>query len=279
MAKITINPITSGNNIETAINLRLQQIEDSFNDDVLWRDGFTSEANQMEVDLDMNNNDILNLLELTLGTVQVKSSIETNTADIDDLKDAVNLLWPDKANLPFPGTSLNLRWGQIKGNIADQADLHGHLTTHAAGIATNVADIAALDVRVTQNEADIASNDVDIAALDGRVTTNEGDITALDGRVTVNEGDITALDGRITTNEADIATAQADILTNAGDITTEESARIAEDLTLSKTDGSRAFTGTVSGVTPTADAHLARKDYVDTKAVDEAIAFAIALGG
>lgn len=60
MAKITINPITSSLNIETAINERLQQIEDAFNDDVLYRGGFTGEDNTMAVDLDMAGHAILN---------------------------------------------------------------------------------------------------------------------------------------------------------------------------------------------------------------------------
>lgn len=60
MAKITINPITSSLNIETAINDRLQQIEDAFNNDVLYRGGFTGEDNTMAVDLDMAGHAILN---------------------------------------------------------------------------------------------------------------------------------------------------------------------------------------------------------------------------
>ena len=39
------------------------------------------------------------------------------------------------------------------------------------------------------------------------------------------------------------------------------------------------MTGQLKGITPVAAEDLTRKDYVDTKAVDEAIAFAIALGG
>lgn len=60
MAKITLNPIVGSYASVVAINARLQQIEDAFNDDVLWRDGFTGEPNSMDVDFDMAGYSILN---------------------------------------------------------------------------------------------------------------------------------------------------------------------------------------------------------------------------
>ncbi len=60
MAKITIDPIVGSYASVPALNDRLQQIENALNDDVLWRDGFVSEPNQMHVDLDMNGFSILN---------------------------------------------------------------------------------------------------------------------------------------------------------------------------------------------------------------------------
>lgn len=61
---------------------------------------------------------------------------------------------------------------------------------------------------------------------------------------------------------ADPAGSAAAVQTN---LTTHEGDASAHTA-LSKVDGSRAFTGNVSGITPTADAHLARKDYVDSVA-------------
>lgn len=46
-------------------------------------------------------------------------------------------------------------------------------------------------------------------------------------------------------------------------LTTEVDRATEEEETLAKLDGSRAFTGKVSGVSPTADAHFATKRYVD----------------
>jgi len=65
MAKITLNPLSGSYASVTAINARLQQIEDAFNDNVVWRDGFTTEPNEMNADLDMNGFDILNVTAFT----------------------------------------------------------------------------------------------------------------------------------------------------------------------------------------------------------------------
>ena len=60
MAKISLPPLSGGYASVTAINARLQQIEDAFNDDVLWRDGFVGEDNTMNNELDMNGYSIIN---------------------------------------------------------------------------------------------------------------------------------------------------------------------------------------------------------------------------
>ena len=57
---IDLNPISSGYSTGK-INDNFQKVEDELNDNVLRRDGLSpGEANQMEVDLDMNGNAILN---------------------------------------------------------------------------------------------------------------------------------------------------------------------------------------------------------------------------
>jgi len=62
MAKITLSPIVGSYASVTALNARLQQIEDALNDNVLWRDGFVAEPNVMVVDLDMGGNELLNVV-------------------------------------------------------------------------------------------------------------------------------------------------------------------------------------------------------------------------
>ena len=220
MAKIQINPLSSVNNLDTAINLRFQQIEDTFNENILWRDGFIGEPNQMEVDLDMNENSILNLLELQLGDTSVKADILQNASDIVDLQDAVAFLWPD-GDTPYPITTF--KWGTISGPITDQADLYSYLnnyenriTANESWITTHSGEYTALEIRVGVNETDIGTNATDILS-------NAGAITTLAGRVTTNEGDITTLAGRVTTNEGDITT-------NATAISTETTNRTNADL-------------------------------------------------
>ena len=69
-----------------------------------------------------------------------------------------------------------------------------------------------------------------------------------------------ALAAEVATLEASIAAVEAAIITDHGGL----SGLSDDDHTIySKADGTRAFTGTVSGVTPTSTAHLATKGYVD----------------
>lgn len=60
MAKITINPLSGSYASVTAINARLQQIEDALNDDVLWRTIVEGEDNNMAGDLDLSGYNLLN---------------------------------------------------------------------------------------------------------------------------------------------------------------------------------------------------------------------------
>jgi len=62
MAKITINPIPGSYASVTAINQRLQLIEDAFNNDVLYRDNPVGEPNTMANDFDMGGFSILNAI-------------------------------------------------------------------------------------------------------------------------------------------------------------------------------------------------------------------------
>lgn len=61
MAKINLPPITTGAYSNVSLNNRFQQIEDAFNDGVLWRENPPGEPNAMDNPLDMADNKILNL--------------------------------------------------------------------------------------------------------------------------------------------------------------------------------------------------------------------------
>jgi len=62
MAKITLDPITSGYNL-AKINANFQELADELNNKVLYRDPPEGEPNHMEDTLDMNSNRIINLPE------------------------------------------------------------------------------------------------------------------------------------------------------------------------------------------------------------------------
>lgn len=59
MAKVVIDPVTSGYNL-SKINANLQLLADELNNNVLYRDNPVGEPNSLVNDIDMNSNDILN---------------------------------------------------------------------------------------------------------------------------------------------------------------------------------------------------------------------------
>ena len=71
MSKININDITTQYGFKDAINARLQQIEDEFNNKVFYRNNPTGEPNSLNNDIDMGNNDILNINKITVNDIGV----------------------------------------------------------------------------------------------------------------------------------------------------------------------------------------------------------------
>jgi hypothetical protein len=71
MAKFTLNDIQSGYASISLLNTSFQEIENEFNNKVLYRNNPSGEPNQMENDLDMNNNDLLNVGGLSATTLTV----------------------------------------------------------------------------------------------------------------------------------------------------------------------------------------------------------------
>ena len=71
MAKFTLNDIQSGYDSISLLNTSFQDIENEFNNKVLYRNNPSGEPNQMENNLDMNSNDLLNVgaLDVTDFTV------------------------------------------------------------------------------------------------------------------------------------------------------------------------------------------------------------------
>ena len=74
MAKVTFSDITSGYASVSALNATFNEIEDEFQNKVLYRDNPTGEPNSMANDLDMNSNDILNAGTLNATSLTVNGS-------------------------------------------------------------------------------------------------------------------------------------------------------------------------------------------------------------
>lgn len=226
MAKIEIDPIIGDYSSATAVNLRFQQIEDTLNDNVLWRDGFTGEVNAMNKHLDMNGFLILNHGDTFSDEMYLGSSATPPTHTLSEeplgaehegymyFNSVSNDTWI------FTGSS----WGLIgttqnsasSVTIADSGayftatDVEGALQEIGAGLITDAADVNIADAGGYYTGTDVEAALQEIGA-GGFGALNEGGQIALTGlsdativiptdttrvRVTIN----TALTGATTGN-------------------------------------------------------------------------------
>lgn len=134
MAKITVNPITGSYLSVTAFNNAMQQIEDALNDNVLWRDGFVSEPNTMDNDLDMGGYQTLNLSAPRFENSPVRlSDLVAATGALAGTTTAL-LTTIDDSGLYYSASNVEAMGQEIGASLA----------TNVLNIATNEADIAAL---------------------------------------------------------------------------------------------------------------------------------------
>jgi len=83
MAKITLPNISSGFNTVSAFNNAFNQIEQEFQNKVLYRNNPTGEPNQMSSDIDMNGNVILNAGGLFVDGQDIIDYIQNYLALLD----------------------------------------------------------------------------------------------------------------------------------------------------------------------------------------------------
>jgi hypothetical protein len=138
--------------------------------------------------------------------------------------------------------------GQLDTRYYTETELDGGQLDNRYYTETEL-DAGQLDNRYyTESEVDTISGALDTTKADVVHTHTESDVTDLDK---YTQAEVTTISGNIVTQ----------IITDHGNLT----GRDDDDHTLySLADGTRAFTGTVAGVTPTVNAHLATKGYVDT---------------
>lgn len=90
MAKITINDIESGFMSQEAINNAFNLIELEFQNKVLYRNNTSGEANQMENDIDLNNNDLINVGTLSCDNITVGgNSLAESLSDLANIDASV----------------------------------------------------------------------------------------------------------------------------------------------------------------------------------------------
>jgi len=128
MSKISIDDIKAQFASVNSINLRFQQIENEFNNKVLYRDNPVNEPNAMSNDLDMNEHDIINIGEL--------------------YKDGNPVIIPA------------LTWGNIGGDISEQADLYAILVNHNERIINTEEGLADLEGANFQNQIDVIDTEL-----------------------------------------------------------------------------------------------------------------------
>lgn len=134
--------------------------------------------------------------------------------------------------------------------------------TEMTTISGDILTVAAADV-----DSDISTHESG-SSHDSRYYT-ETEITTISGDIlTVAAADV---DADVSTHESGSSHdsryhTEAEITTISGDIITYVDA--VDHSIYSLVDGTRAFTSTVSGVTPTENAHLVTKNYVDTEVSD-----------
>lgn len=153
MATISLNPIYSGYSTGL-INDNFQILQDQLNNNFLRRDGVANgQANQMEVDLDMNGNSLLNVsVDVnnpdSLLTVGDADSRYINTAG-DSMTGQLSVLEPTLNSSPVrkdafdsevssrQGADANLQ-SQLTGNTPLEASAFSEISWHGQTVENSV---------------------------------------------------------------------------------------------------------------------------------------------
>jgi len=172
LAKITLDSVISGFKSVTRLVSNFSKIEDSLNNDVLWRDNPEGEPNQMEDDLDMNTNRITNLPSPVNDTDAVR------WVDVKDGVSGVNEVVPsqsgnEKVALTTNGTSLV--FGAVDSDNVD------FLQAGTGAVATDVQSKLRETVSVKDFGAVGDGVTDDTAAIQAALDTNKGVVDVPDG--------------------------------------------------------------------------------------------------
>lgn len=167
MAKINLPTITSGYNL-TKLNEALQQIEDEFNDKVLYRDNPEGEDNSLQSDIDFNSKKILNLPTPTSSSEPIRNQEWEQTVEASESA-------RDRAEAAAEETeALLLSRGDIR-NTGDYATAFNYLVSDLFKASTGTWYVA--------QEPFLSTNEVtDTDISNGNVKVWQG-ITIIDGEL------------------------------------------------------------------------------------------------
>lgn len=181
MAKINLSNVSGGFNLVTSLNSRLQQVEDALNNNVLYRDlpaGSESEPNQLEQDIDLNSNDILNVNNVSVESIEVRgedlgqridAAIQAGTdaeASATTASSAATDATVARLAAEAAATSASISATSAEGD-ADRASLQRGLAQDAATTATNAASTATnaqLNASLSATQASTARDEAQTAS-------------------------------------------------------------------------------------------------------------------
>lgn len=137
MSKIELPTITSGYNL-SAINNNFQKIEDTLNNEVLYRKGYLGEPNEMQTNLDMNGNKILNVVT---GT----SPSDLATRGYVDEEIAEERVYVDQ-QLDLVNSELGTKYDKTGGPVFGDINLNGHKLIGASEVQTSKTSTSILEI-------------------------------------------------------------------------------------------------------------------------------------
>ena len=137
MSKIDLDQITSGYNL-SKINSNFQKIEDTLNQEVLYRKNYVGEPNEMRTNLDMNGNKILNVVT---GT----SPSDLATRGYVDEEVAEERVYVDQ-QLGLVNSELDTKYDKTGGPVFGDINLNGHKLIGASEVQTSKTSTSLLEI-------------------------------------------------------------------------------------------------------------------------------------